>query len=206
MRNRRSEKLPLLLLASFLVAAVMAVGQTPTSVSKSALNTVRVFYSRVTRYRPLGIPRGRAKKVLWPLLSKRLVHELDSLQACEHDYYRRYGDDLRANQYKPATPWLEEGLFSGPNEAASPMRFSILKSKTIGEHRVNVHLRFAHKQTYCCGHPTSYEHYEGVATVTFENNQWVIDDFLALYENNDALRLSDGFPQCKGGRWIGRPD
>jgi len=68
---------------------------------------------------------GRAKKALWPLISKRLVRELDTLQSCEDDYYRRYGDYLRANQYKPATPWLEDGLFSGPNEAASPSKFSI---------------------------------------------------------------------------------
>jgi hypothetical protein len=167
---------------------------------------MRIFYSYITRYQPLGIPQGRAKKALWPLLSKRLVQDLGTLQACEDDYYRRYGYILRANQYKPAIPWLEEGLFSGPNEAASPMRFSILSSKTVGENRMDVHLKFTHKQAYCCGHRKSYEHYRGVVTVILENHWWVIDDFVALYENDALLRLSNGYPHCNGGQWVGRPD
>lgn len=174
-----------------------------SNASQSAPDALRVFYTYITRYQPIGIPEGRAKKALWPLLSKRLVQELDSLQACEDDYYRRYGEILRANQYKPATPWLEEGLFSGPNEAASPMTFSILSSKTIGENRVDVQLRFTHKQTYCCGHPASYDHFEGVVTAILENNRWVIDDFVAMYENDELLRLSGRYPECKGGQWVG---
>src|SRR5208283_328192 len=174
-----------------------------SNVSQSALDAVRVFYTYITRYQPMGIPQGRAKKALWPLLSKRLVQELDSFQACDDDYYRRYGDILRANTYKPATPWLEEGLFSGPNEAASPMKFSILSSRAVGENRVDAHLRFTHKQAYCCGHPTSYEHYEGLVTVILENGRFDIDDFVALYENDELLRLSAGYPECKGGQWVG---
>ena len=141
--------------------------------SQAALDAVRVFYTYITRYQPLGIPQGRAKKALWPLMSKRLVRELDSLQACDDDYYRRYGDILRANVYKPATLWLEEGLFSGPNEAASSTKFSILGSRPIGKNRVDVHLRFTQKQTYCCGQPTSYDHTEGVVTAILENKRWV---------------------------------
>jgi len=167
-----------------------------SNVSPSALNAVRVFYTYVTSFRPIGIPQGRAKKALWPLLSKRLVQELDSLQVCEDDYYWRYGDILHANQYKPATPWLEEGLFSGPIEAAGPRKFSILSSKAIGDKRVDVYLRFT-------GDPASSDHFEGVATVILENNRWVIDDFVAMYVNDELLRLSSGYPECKGGQWVG---
>lgn len=229
MRNRCPEKLQLLLLLSSLVLAGGARGQAPERAtpgpalgqthakgsepgeghnhsSQSALDAVSVFYTYITRYQPLGIPQGHAKKALWPLLSKRLVQELDSLQACEDDYYRRYGDILRANHFKPETPWLEDGLFSGPNEAATPMKFSILDSKSIGENRVDVHLRFTYKQTYCCGHPTSYEHHEGVVTVIRENGHFVIDDFVALFENDTALRLSDGYRECKDGQWVGRAE
>ena len=171
---------------------------------QSAIEAVRVFYTYITKYRPLGIPEGRARKALWPLLSKRLVQELNGLQGCDDDYYRRYGDVLKANQYKPATPWLEEGLFSGPNEAASPIKFSILGSKTIGEKRVDVHLRFT-LRNYCCDHPVLYDHSEGVVTVILENNRWVIDDFVWLDGNDELLRLSDGYRECKGGQWVGEP-
>ncbi len=184
---------------------VCVLGPLPSQVhsnaSQAALDAVRVFYTYITKYQPLGIPQGRAKKALWPLLSKRLAQELDSFQACEDDYYRRYGAVLKANQYKPATPWLEEGLFSGFDEAASPMKFTILESKTLGENNVDVHLRFTHKQTYCCSYPTAYEHYEGVVTVILESNRWLIDDFVA-FGSGALLRLSDGCPECKGGQWV----
>ena len=229
MRNFRPRKLPLRLLVSSLVLAGSTLGQTPAGTtpslaqgqnhvtrsgpnrengnsSQSALDAVRVFYTYITKYQPLGLPQGRAKKDLWPLLSKRLVRELDALQSCDDDYYRRYGDYLRANQFKPVTPWLEHGLFSGPNEAPIPSKFSILGSETVGENRVDVHLRFTYKQTHCCGYPTQYEYYEGVVTVILENGRFVVDDFVAMDGTKSINRLSDGYPECKVGRWVGRPD
>jgi hypothetical protein len=183
--------------AAFCIEACILVSlRVHSNTSQSALDAVRVFYTYITRYRPIGIPQGPAKKALWPLLSKRLVQELESLQACEDDYYRRYGDVLEANHYKPATPWLEEGLFSGPNEAAGPRKFSILGSKAIGDNRTDVHLRFT-------GDPASSDHFESVATVILENNRWVIDDFVAMYENDELQRLSDGYRKCRDGHWVG---
>jgi len=202
-------KASVLLFSSSLIVASGTWGQVPEShrvqrgVSQSALDAVRVFYTYITRYQPIGVPQGRAKKVLWPLLSKRLVAELDSIQACDDDYYRRYNEILRANQYKPSTPWLEEGLFSGSNEAASPMKFSILSSNAVEKNRVDVRLKFTHRQTYCCGYPTTYDYAEGVASTILENNRWVIDDFVATYENDEKRHLADGYPECKEGRWVG---
>ena len=162
-----------------------------------------VFYSQIIKYEPLGIPAGRAKKALWPLLSKRLARELDSFQACDDDYYRRYGDSLKANQYKPATPWLEDGLFSGPNDEADPTRFSILGSKAIGENRVDVHLMFTAQSA---DKSEADWHYEGLVTVILENHRWVVDDFLPLDENNELWRLSDRYPVvCKDGHWADEP-
>ena len=172
---------------------------------RSAVDVVRVFYTDITTYRPLGIPKGRAKKTLWLLMSKRLVRQLDTLQSCEDDYYKHYGDYLRANKFKPTLGWLEYGLFSGPNEAASPSKFAILSSKTVGENRVDVHLRFTYKQTHCCGYPPSYEHYEGIVTVILEGGRFVIDDFTPL-DLTRPIRLSDGYAECKAGQWVGRPE
>ena len=169
--------------------------------SQTALKAVRVFYTSLIKYRPLGIPEGRAKKSLWPLLGKRLTQELNTLEACDQDYYRRYGDILRANTYKSAIPWSEDGLFSGPNEAADVQKFAILSSRAIGKGRVDVHLRF----TY--GDPAvSKEHFnfDGVVTVILENNRWVVDDFVSMYENDELVRLSEGYPSdCKGDQWVG---
>jgi hypothetical protein len=194
--------------ASFCIeACILEPLQVRSNVPQPSLDAVRVFYTYITRYHQLGIPTGSAKKALWPLISKRLAGQLNSLEACDADYYRRYGKILRANTYKPATPWLEEGLFTGPNDAATPRIFKILGSKAIGNNRVDVELGFTTKQTYSpdLGMPPSYDHYEGVVTAILENNRWMIDDYVAMYGNDDLQRLSAGYPQCKGGRWVGEP-
>jgi hypothetical protein len=188
-------------------ACILEPLQVRSNAARSAVNAVRVFYTYITRYQQLGIPNGRARKTLWPLMSKRLTEELDGLGACDEDYYRRYGEILRANTYKPATPWLEDGLFTGPNDAATPFTFRILGSRAIGDTRVDVELGFTTKQTYSpdLGLPPSYDHYEGVVTAILENNRWVIDDYVAMYENDELRHLSAGYPECKGGQWVGEP-
>ena len=186
-------------------ACILEPLQVRSNAPRSALDAVRLFYTYITRYQQLGIPYGRAKKALWPLLSQRLAQQLDSLGACDEDYYRRYGEILRANTYKPDTPWLEEGLFTGPNDAATPRTFRILGNSAIGESRVDVELGFTTKQTYSpdLGLPPSYDHDEGVVTAILENHRWVIDDYVAMYENDELRRLSAGYSQCKGGQWVG---
>ena len=174
-------------------ACILEPLQVRSNAPRSALDAVRVFYTYITRYQQLGIPHGRAKKALWPLLSKRLAQQLDSLEVCDEDYYRRYGEILRANTIKPATPWLEDGIFTGPNDAATPPAFRILGSRTVGENRVDVLIAF--KEDW--GDP------EGDVTVILENGRWVIDDYVAMYENDELRRLSAGFPECKDGQWAG---
>jgi hypothetical protein len=192
-------------LAFCIEACILEPVQIRSNAPRSALDAVRVFYTYITRYQQLGIPYGRAKKALRPLLSKRLAQQLDNLEACDEDYYRRYGEILRANTYKPATPWLEEGLFTGPNDAATPRIFRILGSRSVGENRVDVELGFTTKQTYSpdLGLPPSYDHYEGVVTAILENNRWVIDDYVAMYANDELRRLSVGYPECQCGLWVG---
>jgi hypothetical protein len=187
-------------------ACILEPRQVSANVPRAALDAVREFYTYITRYHQLGIPYGPARKALWPLLSKRLVHELDGFQTCDDDYYRRYGEILRANTYKPSTPWLEEGLFTGPDDAATPRIFRILGSSAIGKDRVDVELGFTTKQTYSpdLHLPPSYDHYEGDVTVILQNNRWVVDDYVAMYENDDLERLSAGFSDCNGGKWVGK--
>ena len=77
--------------------------------------------------------------------SKRLVQKLHSLQVFDDNYYQHCDEILCASRYRPATKRLEEGLFFGPGEAGSPIKFRILISRTIGENRVDVQLRFTYK-------------------------------------------------------------
>jgi hypothetical protein len=69
---------------------------------------------------------------------------------------------------------------------------------------VDVHLKFI-LEAACCDKLIAQEHYEGVVTVIRESNRWVIDDYVAMYENEELDRLSDGYSQCQGERWVGEP-
>ncbi len=176
-------------------ACIVAPLPVRNNASGAALEAIRVFYADITKYRPLGIPSGPAKTKLWPLLSKRLVREIDGLAACDRDYYRRYGEILRAKTYKPATPWLEEGLFTGPNDAATPPTFRVLSSRSVGENRVDVLIAFKE----------DWGDTEGDVTAILENNRWVIDDYVSMYGNDELRCLSAGYSECKDGRWVGEP-
>ena len=162
---------------------------------QSALEAVRLFYTDITKFHSSGIPSGRVKKALWPLMSKRLAQEIDGLGACDKDYFRRYGKILRAHTIKPAIPWGEAGLFTGPNDAATPPTFRILGSRSVGENRVDVLLAFKE----------DWGEFEGNVTVVLENGRWVIDDYVGMYENDELSRLSAGYSQCRDGRWVGEP-
>jgi hypothetical protein len=174
-------------------ACVLEPLQVRSNVPRSALDAVRAFYTYTTRHHWLGIPYGREENALRPLLSRRLAQQLESLEACDKDYYQRYGEFLRANTYKSGLPWLEDGLFTGPNDAATPRAFRILSSRAIGENRVDVLIAFKE----------DWGDSEGDVTAILENNRWVIDDYVSMYENDELRRLSAGYAQCKGGQWVG---
>jgi len=174
-------------------ACILEPLQVRSNTPRSALDAVRVFYTYITRHHWLGIPYGPEEKALRPLFSKRLAQQLESLEACDKDYYRRYGEFLRANTYKSGLPWLEDGLFTGPNDAATPDAFRILSSRAIGDNRVDVLIAFKE----------DWGDSEGDVTAILENNRWVIDDYVSMYENDELRRLSAGYPQCKGGQWVG---
>jgi hypothetical protein len=161
----------------------------------SALEAIRVFYTEITKFHSSGIPSGRQRKSLWPLMSNRLAQEIDGLGACEKDYFRRYGEILRVHTIKAAIPWGEAGLFTGPNDASTPLGFRILGSRFVGDNRVDVLLAFKE----------DWGESEGDVTVVLENGRWVIDDYVAMYENDELSRLSAGYSSCKDGRWVGEP-
>ena len=182
--------------SSKLVFCIEACVLTPVAVRddapQQALDTVRSFYSIITKHPQLGLPFGQLRRAIQPLLSERLAHQLDGLRACEKDYYKRYEAILIAHTWKSATPWLEAGLFTGPNDAAIAHAYRILGSRSVGGNRVDALVGFHHDT----------DEMQGNATVIVEKGRWVVDDYVAMYENDRLVHLSDGYPQCKDGRWI----
>ena len=84
-------------------------------------------------------------------------------------------------------------MFTGPDDAATPSTFRILGSRSVGEDRVDVLIAFKE----------DWGDSEGDVTAILENHRWVIDDYVAMYENDDLQRLSAGYPECRGGQWVG---
>ena len=160
-----------------------------------ALDAVRLFYTVIIKYHDSGIPSGRDRRALLPLMSKRLAQEIDDLGACEKDYFRRYGEILRVHTIKAAIPWGEAGLFTGPNDASTPSTFRVLGSRSVGENRVDALLAFKE----------DWGESEGDVTVILEKDRWVVDDYVTMYENDELSRLSAGYSVCKDGRWVGEP-
>jgi hypothetical protein len=132
--------------SSKLALCIEACISKPVPVSNDAppstLDAVRLFYTVITKYHYSSIPSGRDRRALLPLMSKRLVQEIDDLGACDKNYFQRFGKILRAQTLKPAIPWGETGLFTGPNDASTPSTFRVLGSRSVGANRVDVLLAF----------------------------------------------------------------
>jgi hypothetical protein len=170
---------------------------------------VRAFYDQIIRFHPIGIPRGEARSALWPLLSARLARRLDALQACEDDYYRLNKKKLESGQLKPSIGWIESGLFSGGNEQALPAEAAIIKIQPAGAGRFRAYLQFTYRDTLeTYGRPTDDSNtfrWTGIALVASEGNRYVVDDYIPidLDSGKPLAPLSEGFPECRGSRWIG---
>jgi hypothetical protein len=92
-------KLRALVLLALLVTAVSPIGGADNSPDA----VVRELYRQVVTRKPIGIPKSADKTAIWPFLSEKLIHQLESAQSCEEDYFRKHpknGDE------KPEFDWL----------------------------------------------------------------------------------------------------
>jgi hypothetical protein len=182
--------------------------------SLTPAGAVRVFYDEVIKRHPLGIPTGEDKAAFWPLLSVRLARTLDTLQACENDYFegnrRLLLTPEQASQLKPSIAWMEYGLFSGANELAMPAAVAVTQVASGGGRRFRVHLQFTYRDTYetygrAPDESNTFE-WTGIAVVVFEGGRYAIDDFIPI--DTDSGKQLPGlaklFPECKGPRWAGK--
>lgn len=175
-------------------------------------DTVLMFYREIVKRHPLGIPTGDDKRVLSPFLSRRLIQTLAALKDCEDDYYegnRRLHAGLELGQLKSSIPWMEYGLFSGGDEMASPAEVAVSRVTPVDESKFHVHVRFTYRDTFeTYGRPpddsNTFE-WVGVVVVVRDRDHYVIDDFLPVDRDTGEVEpgLSEAFPECSDGRWVG---
>jgi hypothetical protein len=168
-------------------------------------SVVQELYQQVVAHKPLGIPKGADKAAIWPLLSNRLTQKLDAAQACEDDYYRQMTD----KNSKPGFAWLENGLFSGANEEATPSAVALERTEPSKNGSFRVYVRLTYKESFETydrpPNPADTFHWRVVAVVKSQGERFVVDDilFFKVDSTKIASRLTEFFKGCDGSRWVG---
>jgi hypothetical protein len=168
-------------------------------------SVVQELYQQVVAHKPLGIPKGADKAAIWPFLSHRLIQKLDAAQACEDDYYRQMTD----KNSKPGFAWLENGLFSGANEKATPSAAALERTKPMKDGSFHVYERLTYKESFETydrpPNPADTFQWRVVAVVMSQGGRFVVDDILFFKEGSTEVesRLADSFSGCDGARWVG---
>jgi hypothetical protein len=208
-------RLVVLLQVAALAATVQRGYTGKEVVSSGPAAVVRQLYDQVVMSHPLGIPHGNDKAALWPLLSKRLIRQLDTALACEDDYDRQQaGHDPYPNDpdhhlppviLKPEFGWLESGLFSGENEMALPAVVDVERTRLQKNGAFRVYVRFMYKEYDRASDREKTFHWHGAAVVISEDRRFLVDDILLFKEESTKIesRLSRRFRGCNGPRWIG---
>jgi hypothetical protein len=182
------------------LVAALAFGQTANQSTAGHLSAgpdalVSSLYRNVVANHPLGIPRGTKMKVFRPYLTKALRDRIDAAWACSEDWLRRNSPPPIE---KAPFAWPEEGLFSGPNERASPTDFRIERTVLEKDGSFRVYVRLALKDAP----PEIWR----VAAVVVQEGGRLVDDVIYLEDENNTFesRLSaDLSAGCDGSHWIG---
>jgi hypothetical protein len=175
----------------------------PVSAAEPAA-VVTAFYKTIVADKPLGIPEGKTKAALWPLMTPGLKKLLERVSACEADYIRKHA----GSDEKPEYWWLETGLFSGHNEMALPSAFEIVNTESLGGNRHRVTVRFTYHDQPGEGQladPAASFQWRSALVVACSQQQCLVDDFIPFdIDTAKPLQpLSESFGSCKGARWVG---
>lgn len=188
-----------------LVSATLVLGQTgdekkPLTQPTKPEAVVRSLYRQVVARHPIGIPSGPEMRIFAPYLSETLLHRIDLARACGDDWDRKHPDP----NLKPPFAWLESGLFSGDDEQAEPLAFSIETTEPEKDGSFRVYVRLTWEES-----PVPPWIWQIAAIVSRKNGHFVIDDVLYLKDKNRRAdsRLSEYLSAgCDGPRWIGFGD
>ena len=159
------------------------------------------FYQRIVERHPIGIPSGADKTALWPFLSRRLTRQLESVQACQDDYFRQHPNADAA----PKPAWLNSGIFTGISKRALPLSAAVVRQEPQkdGSFAVSVSLTYVKLP----GFVPDEAGWALIAKVILEENRLVIDDvrfFDGINTDGPSHLLSESFGGCDGDHWSGK--
>lgn len=127
-----------------------------------------------------------------PLLTKRLIRDLDNGRDCGKDWGRQ---QPAGSTDKP--PFVDCCLFSASNDWF-PSSFEILSSEALPDGRriVSIQYRYESQQEHGA--------WQVAVIVAREDGRYLIDDFVGDLDEpfSEPFFLSSGFAECQDGRWI----
>lgn len=169
---------------------------------------VQKVYSEIVAHHPIGIPEETEMAVIRPYLSKRLVEQLQTAEACQDDYNRQHGAVSETS--KPG--WLKSGLFSGDGSHASPVDALVERKGKENDGSFTVYVDLEPVEAVVnLDHGRRAFHggytWQVKATVIREDGRFVVDDvriFDRFPAEGSSRLLSDSFSGCDGSHWTGQ--
>jgi hypothetical protein len=171
-----------------MLAFVILLLTTAPSTPESAVHR---FCTRLVELKEFGVLEPKQRRALAPLLSKRLLHQLDDIRDCQADWFRQQPKDTTD---KP--PFVDCCLLSGTPDGA-PTSFKVGASKELAPGRYEVMVDYELKNG------TEVIRWHEALTVIREDGRYVIDDI--LFDAGDPERegrRSEPVEGCEGKHWI----
>lgn len=169
---------------------------------------IQKVYSEIVAHHTIGIPAEAEMAAIRPYLSKRLVEQLQTAQACQDDYNRQHAMASETSKLG----WLKSGLFSGDGSHASPVDALVERKEKQNDGSFSVYVDLEPVDAVInLDHGRRAFHggyaWQVKATVIPEDGRFVVDDvriFDRFPAEGSSRLLSDSFSGCDGSHWIGQ--
>jgi hypothetical protein len=209
----RWDSVQILVLSIFLLLAFCPGGKSQVTQSVEApapqpADVVDQLYRQIIAHHPLGVPYGAAKNAIWPLLSKSLVRVFETRNACDTDWHRQNPDADKPPQILKPPGFFEDGLFTGPDEAAFITGAVIVRTVPQKDRSFLVYVRVAHPDYgFAPSFIHTVAHWEVGVRVVSEDGRFKVDDILfptGFGGRGTPERMSKMITSgCRGAHWVG---
>jgi len=166
------------------VIVLAAIFSTPQSV-------VEKFCAAYVKQKEYGLLEGRDRRIIAPMLTKRLLRQLDDLTACQQDWVKQQPQNTTD---KP--PFVDCCLFTSMPDGM-PTTYNIGLAQKLGEGRYRVAIGWEREEKR---HET-LQWTDALIVQEQPNGEYRIDDVVWHLDEN-PFNLSTGFKNCREGHWV----
>lgn len=173
---------------------VFLLGASAPDPAAAARAVVEEFCSRYIKQSEYGLLEGKDRRALAPLLSKRLLRQVDELASCQKDWYRQ---QPAGSTDKP--PFVDCCLFSSTPDGM-PTSYTVGEAKRLADGRYEVPIDYVRKTE-----ADDIRWRDALIVVKERGGKYRIDDVVydaAAEPPRTPFLLSQGVRECRGGQWV----